>query len=85
MQIKSKGNEEKECMGKSIYVYDLTCSILYYHSAASAQINLKRVLGIHHETCCKYIDTMNPYLTHFLLLSCPIRLLYLVINQLKRY
>ena len=56
--------------GKNIYVYDLTCSILYYHS--KSQINLKRVLGIHHETCCKYIDTMNPYLTHFLLLSCPI-------------
>lgn len=56
--------------GKSVYVYDLTCTILYHYS--ESYINLKRVLGIHPDTCNKYIDTMNPYLTHFLLLSCPI-------------
>jgi len=52
---------------KSIYVYDLTCTILYYH--AKSQINLKRVLGIHPSTCVKYIDTGIPYLNNFILSS----------------
>ena len=56
--------------GKSIYVYDLTCSTLYYH--AKSQIDLKRVLKIHVNTCKKYIDTKIPYLNNFLLLSYPI-------------
>lgn len=53
--------------GKSVYVYDLTCSTLYYH--ANSQIELKRVLKVHIETCRKYIDTGNPYLGKFILLS----------------
>jgi hypothetical protein len=53
--------------GKSIYVYDLTCTILYYH--AKSQINLKRVLGIHPSSCVKYIDTGIPYLNNFILSS----------------
>lgn len=56
--------------GKCVYVYDLTCNTLYYH--ATSQIELKRVLKIHTETCRKYIDTFNPYLGKFLLLSSPI-------------
>ena len=56
--------------GKSIYVYDLTCSTLYYH--AKSQIDLKRVLKIHPETCKKYIDSKISYLNKFLLLSQPI-------------
>lgn len=34
--------------GDPVYVYDLTCSILYYH--AKSRIELKRVLNIHTET-----------------------------------
>ena len=56
--------------GKSVYVYNLTCSTLYYH--AKSQIDLKRVLKIHVNTCKKYIDTKIPYLNNFLLLSYPI-------------
>lgn len=56
--------------GQGVYVYDLTCSILYYH--ASSKIELKRVLKIHTETCTKYIDSKFPYLNKFLLLSCLI-------------
>ena len=56
--------------GKSVYVYDLSCSTLYYH--AKSQIDLKRVLKIHIDTCKKYIDTKIPYLNNFLLLSYPI-------------
>ena len=43
---------------------------LYYH--AKSQIDLKRVLKIHVNTCKKYIDTKIPYLNNFLLLSYPI-------------
>ncbi len=53
--------------GKGVYVYDLTCDTLYYH--ANSQIELKRILRVHTETCRKYIDTLNPYLGKFLLLS----------------
>ena len=53
--------------GKGIYVYNLTCDTLYYH--ANSQIELKRVLRVHTETCKKYIDTGNPYLGKFILLS----------------
>ena len=53
--------------GKGVYVYDLTCDTLYYH--ANSQIELKRVLRVHTETCRKYIDTENPYLEKFILLS----------------
>lgn len=53
--------------GNSIYVYDLSCTILYYHAPSS--INLKRVLGIHQESCNKYLDKKIPYLGSFILLS----------------
>lgn len=56
--------------GDPVYVYDLTCSILYYH--AKSRIELKRVLNIHTETSKKYIDSKMPYLKKFLLLSYPI-------------
>jgi len=54
-------------IGNGVYVYDLTCSTLYYH--ASSRIELKRILKIHTETSKKYIDSKNPYLNKFLLLS----------------
>lgn len=56
--------------GDAVYVYDLTCSTLYYH--ASSRIELKRVLKIHTETSKKYVDSKMPYLNKFLLLSYPI-------------
>lgn len=56
--------------GKGVYVYDLNCETLYYH--ANSQIELKRVLRVHPDTCNKYIDTGNPYLGKFLLLSSHI-------------
>jgi len=56
--------------GNSIYVYDLSCTILYYQ--AQSQISLKRVLGIHQSSCSKYLDTKIPYLDSFILLSFPI-------------
>lgn len=56
--------------GDAVYVYDLTCSTLYYH--AKSNIELKRVLKIHTETSKKYLDSKIPYLNKFLLLSYPI-------------
>lgn len=56
--------------GKAIYVYNLDCTILYYH--APSQIGLKRVLGIHQSSCSKYLDSNIPYLNHFILLSFPV-------------
>ena len=56
--------------GKSIYVYNLNCTILHYH--AQTQISLKRALGIHPSSCIKYLDTNIPYLNHFILLSFPV-------------
>ena len=56
--------------GDAVYVYDLTCSTLYYH--AKSKIELKRVLKIHTETSKKYVDSKLPYLNKFLLLSYPI-------------
>lgn len=56
--------------GDPVYVYDLTCSTLYYH--AKSKIELKRVLNIHTETSKKFIDSKLPYLNKFLLLSYPI-------------
>ena len=56
--------------GDPVYVYDLTCSILYYHAKSS--IELKRVLKIHTQTSKKYVDSKRPYLKKFLLLSYPI-------------
>lgn len=53
--------------GDGVYVYDLTCTILYYH--AKSRIELKRVLNIHTETSKKYIDSKTPYLSQFLLFS----------------
>jgi hypothetical protein len=53
--------------GNAVYVYDLTCSTLYYH--AKSNIELKRVLKIHTETSKKYVDSKLPYLNKFLLLS----------------
>jgi hypothetical protein len=54
-------------IGNGVFVYDLTCSTLYYH--ARSMIELKRELKIHPETSKKYIDSKNPYLNKFLLLS----------------
>lgn len=56
--------------GDSVYIYDLSCTILYYHSPS--RINLKRVLGVHPLSCNKYVDTKIPYLGSFILLSFPI-------------
>lgn len=56
--------------GKAIYVYNLDCTILYYH--AQTQIGLKRVLGIHQSSCKKYLDSNIPYLNQFILLSFPV-------------
>ena len=56
--------------GDPVYVYDLTCSTLYYQ--AKSNIELKRVLKIHTETSKKYVDSKLPYLNKFLLLSYPI-------------
>lgn len=56
--------------GNPVYVYDLTCSTLYYQ--AKSNIELKRVLKIHTETSKKYVDSKLPYLNKFLLLSYPI-------------
>jgi len=53
--------------GDPIYVYDLTCSTLYYHAKSS--IELKRVLGIHPETSKKYVTSKMPYLNKFSLLN----------------
>lgn len=57
-------------IGDAVYVYDLTCSTLYYH--ARSKIELKRVLNIHPETSKKYVDSKIPYLNKFLLLSYPV-------------
>lgn len=56
--------------GNGVYVYDLTCSTLFYH--ANSRIELKRVLNIHTETSKKYVDSKIPYLNKFILLSYPI-------------
>ena len=56
--------------GNSVYIYDLTCTILYYHSLSI--IHLKRVLNIHPDSCNKYVDSNIPYLGSFLLLSFPV-------------
>jgi hypothetical protein len=53
--------------GDPVYVYDLTCSTLYYH--AKSNIELKRVLKIHTKTSKKYVDSKIPYLNKFLLLT----------------
>jgi hypothetical protein len=53
--------------GDPVYVYDLTCSTLYYH--AKSKIELKRVLKIHTENRKKFVDSKKPYLNKFLLLS----------------
>lgn len=53
--------------GDPVFVYDLTCSTLYYF--AKSKIELKRVLNIHTDTCKKFIDSKLPYLNKFLLLS----------------
>lgn len=53
--------------GDPIYVYDLTCSTLYYHAKSS--IELKRVLGIHPETSKKYVTSKMPYLNKFSLVN----------------
>jgi hypothetical protein len=56
--------------GNSIYVYVLSCTILYYQ--AQSQISLKRVLGIYQSSCSKCLDTKIPYLDSFILRSFPI-------------
>lgn len=57
-------------LGDPVYIYDLTCSTLYYH--AKSKIELKRVLKIHTDTSKKFVDSKMPYLNKFLLLSYPI-------------
>lgn len=57
-------------IGDPVYVYDLTCSTLYYR--AKSKIELKRVLKIHTETSKKFVDSKIAYLNKFLLLSYPI-------------
>jgi len=61
---------KKKKIGDPVYVYDLTCSTLYYH--AKSNIELKRVLKIHTKTSKKYVDSKIPYLNKFLLLSYSI-------------
>jgi hypothetical protein len=56
--------------GENIFIYDLTCKILYYQ--ANSKIELKRVLKIHPETVAKYLDSKVPYLNKFLFLSFPL-------------
>lgn len=56
--------------GDAVYLYDLTCSTLYYH--AKSNIELKRVFLIHTETSKKYVDSKLPYLNKFLLFSYAI-------------
>ena len=56
--------------GSTVYVYDLTCSTLYYQ--AKSKIELKRILKIHPDTCNKFLDSKLPYLNNFFLLSYPI-------------
>jgi hypothetical protein len=56
--------------GDALYIYDLTCSTLYYHAKSS--VELKRVLKIHTDTSKKYVDSKLPYLNKFLLLSYAI-------------
>lgn len=63
-------NAGSSTCGDAVYVYDLTCSTLYYH--AKSKIKLKRVLKIHTETSKKYVDSKVPYLNKYLLLSYPI-------------
>ena len=53
--------------GYGVYVYDLSCSTIFFH--AKSKIELKRVLKIHPETCSKYVDSKIPYLNKFFLLS----------------
>lgn len=57
-------------LGDPVYIYDLTCSTLYYH--AKSKIELKRVLKIHTDISKKFLDSKMPYLNKFLLLSYPI-------------
>lgn len=56
--------------GDSVYIYDLTCSTLYYQ--AKSKIELKRVFKIHPDTSKKFIDSKVPYLNKFFFLSYPI-------------
>jgi len=56
--------------GDPVYVYDQTCSTLYYQ--AKSKIELKRALKIHPETSKKFVDSKLLYLNKFLLLSYPI-------------
>lgn len=66
----SKGMNEWMHSFIQVFVYDLTCSVLFYH--AKSKISLKRYLGIHTETVTKFIDTKKIYLNRFILLSFPI-------------
>lgn len=54
--------------GNSVYVSDLSCTILYHH--APSIINLKRVLGIHAASCNKYVYSKIPYLGSFIKFFC---------------
>jgi hypothetical protein len=57
-------------LGKSVFIYDLNCKILYY--SASSSISLKRKLGIHQSTCSKYVNSKIPFLGSLIFLSFPI-------------
>ena len=56
--------------GGAVYVYDLTCSTLYYY--AKYIFEIKRILKIHTETSTKFVDIKIPYINKYLLLSYPI-------------
>jgi len=53
--------------GKFVFIYDISCTILYYTSVS--QISLKRKFSIHTDTSAKYTNTKIPYLGKFILLS----------------
>lgn len=67
--------------GKNIFIYDLTCKILYYK--ANSKIELKRILKIHPETVTKYLDSKIPYLNKFFLLSFPVTSSSIDLNKIS--
>ena len=50
---------------EGVYVYDLTCSSLFFWYYAKSKIELKRVLKIHPKTSSKYVDSKIPYLNSY--------------------
>ena len=70
LRVVNAGSSIAKGGGDPVFVYNLTCSTLYYH--ARSKIELKRVLKIHTKTSKKYLDSKIPYLNKFFLLSYPI-------------